>query len=132
MLTNTSRCSTCCAANVYIFVYILIGANIVPLKWPSAITRLTAHFTYGLMSDFVICVHRIEFYKKGYRIAHIDKVILLIHSADCNWIQDPLLRSIDSVFVLLSHFVPILAKVTGALSLRWPGLLIHNLYRMKV
>ena len=32
MLTNTSRCSTCCAANVYIFVYILIGDLIVPLK----------------------------------------------------------------------------------------------------
>ena len=32
MSTNTSRCSTCCAANVYISVYILIGARIVPLK----------------------------------------------------------------------------------------------------
>ena len=29
--TNTSRYSTCCAANVYIFVYIFIGAPIVPL-----------------------------------------------------------------------------------------------------
>ena len=25
------------------------------IKWPSAIVRLTAHFTYGLMSDLVIC-----------------------------------------------------------------------------
>ena len=33
MSTNTCRCSTCCAANVYIFVYILIGAPIVPLTY---------------------------------------------------------------------------------------------------
>ena len=32
MSTNTFRCSTCCAANVYIFVYILIGGPIVPLS----------------------------------------------------------------------------------------------------
>ena len=32
MSTNTFRYTTCCAANVYIFVYILIGAPIVPLK----------------------------------------------------------------------------------------------------
>ena len=30
--TNTSRYSTCCAANVYIFVYIFIGAHLVPLR----------------------------------------------------------------------------------------------------
>ena len=30
-------------------------------KWPSAITRLTAHFTFGLMSDLVICSHRKEY-----------------------------------------------------------------------
>ena len=30
--TNTFRYTTCCAANVYMFVYILIGAHIVPLK----------------------------------------------------------------------------------------------------
>ena len=29
--TNTSTYTTCCAANVYMFVYILIGAPIVPL-----------------------------------------------------------------------------------------------------
>ena len=34
MSTNTSRCSICCAANVYIFVYILMGFLIVPLKVP--------------------------------------------------------------------------------------------------
>ena len=28
------------------------------LKWPSAITRLTAHCTCGLMSDLVICRHK--------------------------------------------------------------------------
>ena len=28
------------------------------LKWPSAITRLTAHFMCGLMSDMVICKFR--------------------------------------------------------------------------
>ena len=32
MSTNISRCSTCCSTNVYIFVYILIGAPIVPLN----------------------------------------------------------------------------------------------------
>ena len=31
MLTNTFRYTTYCAANVYMFVYILIGAPIVPL-----------------------------------------------------------------------------------------------------
>ena len=30
--TNTSRYTTCCAANEYIFVYILIGRPIVPLN----------------------------------------------------------------------------------------------------
>ena len=30
--TNTFRYTTCCAANVYMFVYILIGAHIVPLN----------------------------------------------------------------------------------------------------
>ena len=29
--TNTFRYTICCAANVYMFVYILIGAHIVPL-----------------------------------------------------------------------------------------------------
>ena len=29
--TNTFRYTTCCATNVYMFVYILIGAPIVPL-----------------------------------------------------------------------------------------------------
>ena len=29
--TTTSRFSTCCAANVYIFAYIFIGTPIVPL-----------------------------------------------------------------------------------------------------
>ena len=33
MLTNTSKYSICCAANVYIFVYIFIGTPIVPLIW---------------------------------------------------------------------------------------------------
>ena len=28
------------------------------VKWPSAITRLTAHFACGLMSDLVTCKHR--------------------------------------------------------------------------
>ena len=32
MSTNISKCSTCWAANVYIFVYILIGTLIVPLN----------------------------------------------------------------------------------------------------
>ena len=32
MSTNIFRCTTYCAANVYIFVYILTGAPIVPLK----------------------------------------------------------------------------------------------------
>ena len=31
MSTNTFRYTTCCAANVYMFVYILIGAPIVHL-----------------------------------------------------------------------------------------------------
>ena len=31
--TNTSRCTACCAANVYIFVYILIGSHIVPFRY---------------------------------------------------------------------------------------------------
>ena len=30
-------------------------------KWPSAVTRLTAHFTCGMMSDLVICKHRNEY-----------------------------------------------------------------------
>ena len=30
--TNTSRYTTCCAANVYMFVYIFIGVPIVPLN----------------------------------------------------------------------------------------------------
>ena len=30
--TNTCRYTICCTANVYIFVYILVGAHIVPLN----------------------------------------------------------------------------------------------------
>ena len=29
--TNTYKYTTCCAANIYIFIYILIGAHIAPL-----------------------------------------------------------------------------------------------------
>ena len=28
------------------------------INWPYAITRLTAHFTWDLMSDLMICKHR--------------------------------------------------------------------------
>ena len=30
--TNTSRYTTCCAANAYMFVYIFMGTHIAPLK----------------------------------------------------------------------------------------------------
>ena len=30
-------------------------------KWPSAVTRLTAHLTCGLMSDLEICKHGNEY-----------------------------------------------------------------------
>ena len=38
--TNTFRYTTFCAANVYMFVYILIGAHIVPLRFLIVLCRL--------------------------------------------------------------------------------------------
>ena len=38
--TNTFRYIMCCAPNVYMFVYILIGAHIVPLKEPHMTSML--------------------------------------------------------------------------------------------
>ena len=46
--TNAFRCTTCCAANVYMFVYILIGAPIVPLTWQD--TRCPWKFVTGAFS----------------------------------------------------------------------------------
>ena len=37
--TNAFRYTTCCAANVYMFVYILIGALIVPLTTPCLLSN---------------------------------------------------------------------------------------------
>ena len=48
MSTNTFRYTTCCAANVYIFVYILIGTLIAPLKiTPNYYKLLFPGFTYA-------------------------------------------------------------------------------------
>ena len=50
--TNTFRYTTCCAANVYMFVCILIGAHIVPLK-----------------SRLIIEEHRHVMYNRGLKFA---------------------------------------------------------------
>ena len=55
--TNTFRYTMCCAPNVYMFVYILIGTPIVPLikkkkKKPSVISRLHPLSKYSM---FLVC-----------------------------------------------------------------------------
>ena len=39
------------------------------IKWLSAITRLTAHFTCGVMFDLVICKQRKRYSRTSYRIS---------------------------------------------------------------
>ena len=52
MSTNTFRYTTCCTANVYMFVYILTGAPIVPLK--DIITSLSKHLKEKQFSSQII------------------------------------------------------------------------------
>ena len=44
MSTNSSRCSTCCTANVYIFVYLLIGTPTISLIFLPSLFYKLGHY----------------------------------------------------------------------------------------
>ena len=61
LLTCIDSCVVKSHFNMDSFTNSLHGpSGIVILKWPFAITRLTAHFTWALVSDLVTCNHRNE------------------------------------------------------------------------
>ena len=61
--TNTFRYTICCAANVYMFIYILIGAPIVPLIFASLCLR--SFNSLFSCTSIVFCFHLREFKDTG-------------------------------------------------------------------